>query len=69
MTSKAKNVVEGRKYTKTRNWKHYGIEIRAKRKKNNTMDNLRIKLKVPFVHNKCPIFDKKRRELISIPDI
>ena len=38
-TSKTKNVAEGRKCTKTRNWKHYWIKIRAKRKKNNTMDN------------------------------
>ena len=29
----------GRKCTKTRDWKHYWIKIRAKRKKNNTMDN------------------------------
>jgi len=26
--------IESRKYTKTRNWKHYWIKIRAKRKKN-----------------------------------
>ena len=25
--------------TKTRNWKHYWIKIRVKRKKNNMMDN------------------------------
>ena len=34
LTSKTKNVAEGRKCTKTRNWKHYWIKIRAKRKKN-----------------------------------
>ena len=39
LTSKTKNVTEGRTYTKTRNWKHYWIKISAKRKKNNTMDN------------------------------
>ena len=39
LTLKTKNVAEGRKCTKTRNWKHYWIKIRAKRKKNNTMDN------------------------------
>ena len=38
-TSKTKNIAEGRKCTKTRNWKHYWIKIRVKRKKNNTMDN------------------------------
>ena len=32
--SKAKNVAERRKCTKTRNWKHNWIKIRAKRKKN-----------------------------------
>ena len=40
LTSKTKNVAEGRKYTKTQNSKHYRIKIRAKRKKNNTMDNI-----------------------------
>ena len=30
---------------------------------------LRIKHYVPFFHNKCPIFDKKRRKLIYTPDI
>ena len=39
LTSKTKNVAEGRECTKRRNWKHYWIKIRAKRKKNNTMDN------------------------------
>ncbi|KAM0728858.1 Mariner Mos1 transposase [Formica fusca] len=34
LTSKTKNVAEGRKCMKTRNWKHYWIKIRAKRKKN-----------------------------------
>ena len=34
LTSKTKNVAEGRKCTKTRNWKHYWMKIRAKRKKN-----------------------------------
>ena len=29
-----KNVAEGRKCTKTRNWKYYWMKIRAKRKKN-----------------------------------
>ena len=38
-TSKTKNVTECRKCTKTRNWKHYWINIRAKRKKNTMMDN------------------------------
>ena len=38
LTSKTKNVAEGRKCTKTRNLKHYWIKIRAKRKKKNTMD-------------------------------
>ena len=38
-TSKTKNVAEGRKCTKTQNWKHYCIKIRPKRKNNNTMDN------------------------------
>ena len=38
-TSKTKNVAEGQKSTNTRNWKHYWIKIRAKRKKNNVMDN------------------------------
>ena len=33
------NVAEGRKCTKTRNWKYYWIKIRAKRNKNNTKDN------------------------------
>ena len=28
-----------------------------------------IKHKVPFFHNKCPIFNKKRRKLIYEPDI
>jgi len=28
------NVAKGRKCTKTRNWKHYWMKIRAKRKKN-----------------------------------
>ena len=32
--SKTKNVAESRKCTKTRNWKHYWMKIRAKRKKN-----------------------------------
>ena len=35
-----KNLVEGWKCTKTRNRKHYWIKIRAKRKKNNTIDNI-----------------------------
>ena len=39
LTSKTKNIAEGRKCTKKRNWKHYWIKIRAKRKKNNTIDN------------------------------
>ena len=30
---------------------------------------LRIKHKVPFFHNKCPIFDEKRRKLICTPNI
>jgi len=34
LTSKTKTVAEGRKYTKTRNWKHYWMKIRTKRKKN-----------------------------------
>ena len=34
LTSKTKNVAEGRKCTRTRNWKHYWMKIRAKRKKN-----------------------------------
>ena len=34
LTSKTKKVAEGRKCTKTRNWKRYWIKIRAKRKKN-----------------------------------
>ena len=34
LTSKTKNVAEDRKCTKTRNWKHYWMKIRAKRKKN-----------------------------------
>ena len=29
---------------------------------------LRIKHKVPFFHNECPIFDKKRQKLICTPD-
>jgi len=33
LTSKTKNVAEGRKCTKTRNWKHYWMKIRAKHKK------------------------------------
>ena len=40
LTSKTKNVAECRKCIKTRNWKHYWIKICAKRKKNNTMDNI-----------------------------
>ena len=39
LTSKTKNVAEGRKCTKTRNWNHYWIKIRVKRRKNNTTDN------------------------------
>ena len=39
LISKTNNVTEGRKCMNTRNWKHYWINIRAKRKKNNTMDN------------------------------
>ena len=39
LTSKTKNIAEGRKCTKTRNGKHYWIKIRAKRKKNNTLDD------------------------------
>ena len=39
LTSKTKNVAEGRKCTKTRNREDYRIKIRAKRKKNNTIDN------------------------------
>ena len=34
LTSKTKNVAEGRKCMKMRNWKHYWMKIRAKRKKN-----------------------------------
>ena len=34
LTSKTKNVAEGRKCTKTRNCKHYWMKIHAKRKKN-----------------------------------
>ena len=30
---------------------------------------LRMKHKVPFIQNKCPIFDKKWRKLICTPDI
>ena len=45
LTSKTKNVAEGRKCTKTRNWKHYWIKIRDKRKKNNTMENTSNKTK------------------------
>ena len=30
---------------------------------------LRIKHKVPFFHNKCPIFDKKRPKLVCTTDI
>ena len=56
LTSKTKNVAEGQKCTKTRNWKHYWIKIHAKPKKNNTI--LWIKHKVSFFHNKCPIFDR-----------
>ena len=33
-SSKTKNIAEGRKCTKTRNWKHYWMKIHAKRKKN-----------------------------------
>ena len=44
---KTKNVAEGRKCTKTQNW----IKIRAKRKKNNVIDNTLNKTKVPFFHN------------------
>jgi len=36
LTSKTKNVVEGQKCTKMRNWKHYWMKIRAKRKKTCT---------------------------------
>ena len=43
LSLKTKNVAEGRKCTKTRNWKHYWIKIRAKPKKNNTIDNTAIK--------------------------
>ena len=34
LTLKTKNVAEGRKCSKTRNWKHYWIKIPAKRMKN-----------------------------------
>ena len=39
LTSKTKNVAEGRKCTETQNWKNYWIKIRAESKKNNTMNN------------------------------
>ena len=48
LTSKTENVAEGRKctnFTNCTNWKHYWIMIRAKRKKNNTMDNTSNKTK------------------------
>ena len=45
----------------------------AARKMRRTSDKrwtiLWIKHKVPFFHNKCPIFDKRRRKLICTPDI
>ena len=34
LTSKTKNVAEDRNWTKTRNWKHYWMKIRVKRKTN-----------------------------------
>ena len=58
LTSNAKNVAEGRKCTKTRNWKHYWIKIRAKRKKNNTMDDTSNKRLGSVISKECPIFDK-----------
>ena len=39
LTSKTKNVAEGRKCTKTWNWKNNWIKIHAKRKENNTIEN------------------------------
>ena len=69
LTLKAKNLAEGRKCTKTGIGSIIGSRFVPNARRTIQWKILRIKHKVPFLHNKCPIFDKKRQKLIRTPDI
>ena len=62
LTSKTKNVAESRKCTKTRNWKHYWMKIRAKR----TCIYIRSDSTNNFISFEIIGNDSKARELGSI---
>ena len=68
LTSKTKNVGEGRKYTKTRIGSIIGSRFMTNATRTIRWTILQIKHTVPFFHNKCPIFDRKQGKLICTPD-